>query len=412
MTNNLIMNKNQFGFRQRHSTINAITKFTYDTLQALDSGHDNLSVFLMFLDLSKAFDTINHQLLCRKLQHYEIRGVALEWFRSYLSERKQYVSYKGTNSQSYSITCGVPQGSVLGPLLFIIYTNDLPGSLRCTTCILFADDTTIYCSGCNIKELYRLVNEDIASLAEWFKENKLSLSISKTHHVLFTKAKHTNTETFELKLDDNIIHRVNCVKFLGLLLDEHLDWHEQINSCKSKMSSGLYALNKVKHILSTTNMRTLYHSLIYPYLNYGTLLWGSSHSTYYLCKLEILQKKAIQTISKMNYNAHTTPLFKNLQILKLKDIYILQLSKLMHSYIYCILPTPLLNLFTVNRNIHLHKTRQQNQPHIIHRRTAFISKTFIHQAPDQWYKLPENIRQLRSVNNFNRNVKKHLINAL
>ena len=150
MTNNLIMNKHQFGFRQGHSTINAITKFTYDTLQALDSGHDNLSVFL---DLSKAFDTINHQLLCRKLQHYGICGVALEWFRSYLSERKQYVSYKGINSQSYSITCGVPQGSVLGPLLFIIYTNDLPGSLRCTTCILFADDTTIYCSGCNIKEL-------------------------------------------------------------------------------------------------------------------------------------------------------------------------------------------------------------------------------------------------------------------
>ena len=140
MTNNLIMNKNQFGFRQGHSTINAITKFAYDTLQALDSGHDNLSVFL---DLSKAFDTINHQLLCRKLQHYGIRGVALEWFRSYLLERKQYVSYKGINSQSYSITCGVPQGSVLGPLLFIIYTNDLPGSLRCTTCILFADDTTL-----------------------------------------------------------------------------------------------------------------------------------------------------------------------------------------------------------------------------------------------------------------------------
>ena len=175
--------------------------------------------------------------------------------------------------------------------------------------ILFADDTTIYCSGCNIKELYRLVNEDIASLAEWFKVNKLSLNISKTHHVLFTKAKHTNTETFELKLDDNIIHRINCVKFLGLLLDEHIDWHKQINSCKSKMSSGLYALNKVKHILSTTNMRTLYHSLIYPYLNYGTLLWGSSHSTC-LYKLEILQKKAIRTISKMNYNAHTTPLFK------------------------------------------------------------------------------------------------------
>ena len=137
-------------------------------------------------------------------------------------------------------------------------------------------------------------------------------------------------------------------------------------------------------------------------LSYGDPVIHHTYTNY-----KSYRKRPSERYQKMNYtgNAHTTPLFKNLQILKLKDIYILQLSKLMHSYIYCILPTPLLNLFTVNRNIHLHKTRQQNQPHIIHRRTAFTSKTFIHQAPDKWYKLPENIRQLRSVNNFNRNVK-------
>jgi retron-type reverse transcriptase len=123
MTMNSLMNKNQYGFRKGHSTINAVSKFTYDTLHALDSGNYNLSVFL---DLSKAFDTINHSLLCKKLSHYGIRGVALGWFRSYLTERKQYVSYKGTDSKLYPIICGVPQGSVLGPLLFIIYSNDLP----------------------------------------------------------------------------------------------------------------------------------------------------------------------------------------------------------------------------------------------------------------------------------------------
>lgn len=406
MTTNSLMNKNQYGFRKGHSTINAVTKFTHDTLLAIDSGNYNLSVFL---DLSKAFDTINHSLLCKKLSHYGVRGVALDWFRSYLSERKQYVSYKDTPSKLFPITCGVPQGSVLGPLLFIIYTNDLPGSLRCTTCILFADDTTIYVCGKNIKELYKLMNDDIDSLAEWFKVNKLSLNISKTHHVLFSKTKNVKSDLQVLTLDDNVINRVKCVKFLGLLIDENLDWHEHINSCRSKISSGLYALNKSKNILDTNNMKIIYHSLIYPYLTYGNLLWGSSHSMH-LRRLEILQKKAVRTISKMSYNSHTEPLFKKLQILKFNDIFTFQLSSLMHSFINDTLPAPLMTIFTVNRTIHSHETRHLHQPHVQYRKTAFLSKTFICQAPEAWYKLPEKIRQLRSENIFNKYVKRFLIN--
>jgi len=182
MTINSLMNKNQYGFRKGHSTINAVSKLTYDNLLALKSSNYILSVFL---DLPKAIDTINHNLLCTKLCHYGIRGVASEWFRSYLTKRKQYVYYKCIDSNLFPITCGVPQGSVLGPLLFILYSNDLPESLRCTACILFADDTAIYVSGKNITELYKLANQDITSLAEWFKVNKFSLNISKTHHVLF-----------------------------------------------------------------------------------------------------------------------------------------------------------------------------------------------------------------------------------
>jgi len=200
-----------------------------------------------------------------------IRGVALGWFVSYLTERKQYVSYKCTDSKLFSIICGVPQGSVLGPLLFILYSNDLPGSIQCTTCILFADDTTIYVSGRNITELYKLVNQDITSLVEWFTVNKVSLNKCKTHHVLFSKTKNVKSDTHVLKLDNTIINRVKCVKFLGLLIDENLNWHERIDSCRSQISGGLYALKKIKHILSTHNIRTQYCSLIYPYLTYSTL---------------------------------------------------------------------------------------------------------------------------------------------
>jgi len=145
------MNKNQYGFCKGHSTINAVSIITYDNLNALDSGNYNLSVFL---DLSKALDSINHNILCKTLSHYDIRGVALEWFTSYLTERKQYVYYKCIDSQLLPITCGVAQGSVLGPLSFIIYSNNAPGSFRYTTSILFADATTIYVSG---KKYYGII---------------------------------------------------------------------------------------------------------------------------------------------------------------------------------------------------------------------------------------------------------------
>ena len=132
----------QYGFRPKHSTINAITEFTSHILSSLDKHEYSLSVFL---DLSKAFDTIDHNILLRKLNYYGVRGVALDWFRSYLSDRK-FVTFKDSNSNILRVDCGVPQGSVLGPLLFIIYTNDLPNAIKHSKCILFADDTTIFYS--------------------------------------------------------------------------------------------------------------------------------------------------------------------------------------------------------------------------------------------------------------------------
>ena len=211
---------NQYGFRTKHSTIHAITQLSAEILESFDNNNFTLGVFL---DLSKAFDTINHSTLLKKLEHYGIRGVALEWFRNYLLDRKQYVHFNGINSNQQYVTCGVPQGSVLGPLLFIIYTNDLPNAKRSSRCILFADDTTIYYSSNNLNNLISKITSDLEHLTDWFSANKLSLNVITTNVILFSNdTRNIADKTIKLSLSNMNINRVSETKFLGILIDDKL----------------------------------------------------------------------------------------------------------------------------------------------------------------------------------------------
>jgi len=199
-----VLFNNQYGFRSQHSTVDAVAKFTSDVMTSLE---DKLLTVGVFLDLSKAFDTINHDILLKKLAHYGVRGVALEWFRDYLSNRIQFVSYCGVQSDNRNVTCGVPQGSVLGPLLFIIYTNDLPNALIHSRCILFADDTTVYYSNKDENSMIKNIEIDLISLSQWFYANKLSLNVGKTNFVIFCP-KRVACTTQKLQLGNNEINRV------------------------------------------------------------------------------------------------------------------------------------------------------------------------------------------------------------
>ena len=175
-----ILYDSQYGFRKGHSTGHGVAEFMQNTIHAYDSKSTTISVLL---DLSKAFDTIHHEIIIHKLQYYGVRCVALCWFRRYLTDRSQYVSLNGYESDTKMITCGVPQGSVLGPVLFLICMNDLPSCITHAKVILFADDTTLYTSSENINTLYHNINIDLLNLVEWFRSNKLALNSSKTHHI-------------------------------------------------------------------------------------------------------------------------------------------------------------------------------------------------------------------------------------
>ena len=395
MESHELLYDNQCGFRRKHSTIDAVTKFVTDTCKSLDDSESTLAVYL---DLSKAFDTIDHSILLKKLEFYGIRGQALDWFSSYLHNRKQFVHYMGSDSHTETIKCGVPQGSVLGPLLFIIYTNDLPACLNLTKSILFADDTTVYLSSKNQKYLYTTMNGQLQKLTDWFRANRLSLNISKTNYMLFTNQKHQPDTNINLQLSDSNIQRTNCAKFLGLYIDEKLKWDEHINITKKKISKSFFAINKVKYILPKKQLSTLYYSLVYPYLTYGIILWGATCHVH-LSKLSIMQKKSIRIITGSHYRAHTSPIFKCLRFLKLEDLYKLQVSICVLSFIHGLLPSSLNDIFTLAQDQHGHNTRHSKSYKLVAQKTRTLaaSNSIIQMGPLTWNLLPQDVYMRNSM---------------
>ena len=223
-----IFSPSQYGFRKKHSTYMAIMKFHEKVTEAIDKNEFCLGIFI---DLSKAFDTLDHEVLLKKLSIYGIRGIANKLIKNYLQDRQQYVVYNNSESNCKTITCGVPQGSILGPLLFLLYINDISYISKILTFILFADDTNILYSNSDIWELERLVNTYLSIISDWFKANRLSLNIQKTNFMLFG-FKHipiTVFRNFHIKIDSINISSVEITKFLGIIIDEKLKWQHHIS---------------------------------------------------------------------------------------------------------------------------------------------------------------------------------------
>ena len=404
---NQILYDNQFGFRRNHSTALAVIETIDRISESMDSHKQTLGVFL---DLSKAFDSIRHDILLDKLSHYGIRGLPLEWFRSFLTNRFQFVSYAGSISDLLPILCGVPQGSILGPLLFLIYINDVSHSSKTLNFILFADDTSAFLSSSRVLHLFQDMTLELNHLSNWFCANFLLLNIKKSNYVLFSGPRTTNTDLNiqPLLINSVELKRVSNVKFLGVILDEHLTWHDHILMIKNKVSKVVGIINSLKWKLPTGILRNLYNSFILPYLTYCTTVWAGVSSNR-LKPIFLLQKRLVRIIAGVHYLAHSSPLFKSLNLLSIYDIYRHQLATLMYRHQLGLLPSIFKNFFATNSDFHHYNTRKKQDYRSAISRIGARSSSVRIMGPKLWNSIDPSIRSALSLSSFKYAFKSFLV---
>ena len=336
-----------------------------------------------FCDLSKAFDTISTNILLHKLNIYGIRGTANKWIESYLTNRSQYVDFDSHKSSSLPVKCGVPQGSILGPLLLLLYINDISHSTT-ENILSFADDTTVFLSDSDPIRLFSRANKSLEAVFNWFCANRLSLNAKKTQYMVIQSASKKLNNLPDLKIDGVVLSQATHCKFLGITIDESLSWKRHVSSINSKISRALFAIKQLKFTLPKESLLTLYFSLLHPYITYGILAWGNA-STNILRKTETLHKRALRTVHNKSHNSHTDPLFKQSGILKISDLYQLEVVLFMHDYVHTKLPPSFNNLFKLNCDVYdAYETRRAQMFHIPRTKSRFVDKLPLYKFPSMW----------------------------
>ena len=404
LTLNNLLNSSQYGFRKCHSTDLALIDL-YDKIS--NSLAKKQNIISVFMDLSKAFDTLDHSILTYKLEHYGIRGTALKWFKSYISGRQQFTCINSVCSGTRYIYHGVPQGSILGPLLFLVYINDIVNSSTVLNFILFADDTTVICSNSNIQILYDILNRELPNISSWFKSNRLSLNLQKTHYINFKGSRITADYNGTLEIDGIMIKEKKNVTFLGVVINEFLSWDEHISKISLAISRCIGILAKLKHFLPVWTLITIYNSILLPHITYCNIVWGSFKSKNN--QIYLLQKKAIRLCAGGGFLDPTDPLFFRFKALKVDDINTLQTALFMYRFQSNQLPKTFDNIFRLNSTIHKYPTRISSNVHLLNPVTRLAHKSIRHAGPDTWNNIPLNVRRSLTISRFKFEFKKTIL---
>ena len=402
LNDNNILYKHQFGFRKSHSTIHALTHFLH---KHEEFTGEKKKIAAIFIDLCKAFDTCNHNIILKKINILGIKDNELSWFKNYLKDRKQRVKINNTYSEFQKINIGVPQGSILGPLLFSIYINDFP-EITDLLAVLFADDTTIIIEHEDNNQLKNISDRKLKVAAQWFKHNELTLNAAKTRVIHFN-----NKNPPELSIDNTkitSIHSKNSIeptfKFLGFNINENLNMDDHIKIVIKKLLSSNYALKSLKKTIEPREKRLIYYSLFQSNLEYGICIYGNNKRA--TKPIISLQKNAVCNIHGSK-KVHSEPLFKKYRILKFEDLLYVNKLSFAHSVVYNYAPEIIkMDIKKVNPNIH-HDLRRN--PLNLECNAAYPNSLTKFLIPNSWNNLEESYKTIQKPSLFKKAIKKKIL---
>ena len=399
LTENNLISSSQSGFRSFHSTATALLEATDSWAFNIDKGNVNAVVFL---DLKKAFDTVDHTILLSKLKAFGVTGVTYNWFNSYLDDRKQKCFVNGCLSDSKPLLCGIPQGTILGPLLFLLYINDLPNCLSISQPRMYADDTHLTFASNDVTILEENMNNELTKVSEWLIANKLTLNRSKTEFMLLGSRQRLSTLSGPLSFSINgdSIKQVEFAKSLGVYIDKNLTWNLHITNISKKIASGIGILKRSRSFVPFKTLLCIYNSLVQPHFDYCSVVWGNCNKTL-ASKLQKLQNRAARVLTSSSYDANADDLIARLGWNKLDVQFKFQTAVMVYKSLNGLALDYLRTMFSSRSDTCAYSLRGSTGKLTVPLpRTNFLKNSFSYRGAVVWNSLPVDLRQAQTLTSF------------